>query len=109
MITLRPWFAYRLNREPESLDDEEVPVTICATCGNDYEKAFTVTWPDGRAASFDSVECASVQLAPECAHCRCRILGHGVETNAGIYCCAHCAREVSGADIKDRDPVPAGA
>jgi hypothetical protein len=83
-------------------------MTICATCGNDYDKAFTVTWPDGRSENFDSVECAAVQLAPECAHCGCRILGHGIETDDGIFCCAHCARKDSNADVNDRWPVPAG-
>ena len=39
-------------------------MAICDTCGNDYDKAFTVTWPDGREATFDSVECAAAQLAP---------------------------------------------
>jgi len=44
-------------------------MAICDTCGNHYEKSFTVTFSDGRTATFDSVECAAVQLAPECAHC----------------------------------------
>ena len=48
-------------------------MAICDTCGNHYDKAFTVTFHDGRTATFDSVECAAVQLAPECAHCGCRI------------------------------------
>jgi hypothetical protein len=81
---------------------------ICDTCGNHYDKAFTVTWADGRTATFDSVECAAVQLAPECAHCGCRILGHGIETPEAIFCCAHCARKDSNADVNDRYPVPAG-
>lgn len=83
-------------------------MSICATCGNDYDKAFTVTFPDGHSATFDSLECAAVELAPECNHCGCRILGHGVESDAGIFCCAHCARKASNADVNDRDPVPAG-
>jgi hypothetical protein len=83
-------------------------MTICATCGNDYDKAFTVTWPDGQSATFDSVECAAAQLAPECAHCGCRILGHGIETDDVIFCCAHCARKDTNADVNDRYPVPAG-
>jgi len=44
-------------------------MAICDTCGNHYDKSFTVTFSDGRTATFDSVECAAVQLAPECAHC----------------------------------------
>jgi hypothetical protein len=84
-------------------------MSICDTCGNDYDKAFTVTWNDGRTATFDSVECAAAQLAPECGHCGCRILGHGIETDEGIFCCAHCARKDTNADVNDRYPVPAGA
>ncbi len=41
---------------------------ICDTCGNDYDKAFTVTRADGRTATFDSIECAAVGLAPARAH-----------------------------------------
>ena len=29
--------------------------------------------------TFDSFECAIQKLAPTCAHCGCRILGHGIE------------------------------
>ncbi len=29
-------------------------MTICATCGNDYDKTFTVTWHDGRSENFPS-------------------------------------------------------
>jgi hypothetical protein len=84
-------------------------MSICDTCGNDYDKAFTVTFHDGRTATFDSVECAASQLAPQCLHCGCRILGHGIETDDGIFCCAHCARKDTNADVNDRWPVPAGA
>ena len=83
---------------------------ICETCGNDYDKAFTVSW-GGRTATFDSIECAAVELAPECAHCGCRILGHGVEVDDTVYCCAHCARKAGGEGrvyIDDRYPPEAG-
>ena len=82
-------------------------MAICDTCGNHYDKSFTVTW-EGGTATFDSIECAAAKLAPECAHCGCRILGHGVETEDAIYCCAHCARKTSTADVNDRFPTPAG-
>ncbi len=85
-----------------------VAMAICDTCGNDYDKSFTVTFSDGRTATFDSVECAVDQLAPECAHCGCRILGHGIETPEAMFCCAHCARKDTNADVNDRYPVPAG-
>jgi len=84
-------------------------MAICDTCGNDYDKAFTVTLVDGRSGTFDSIECAAAELAPQCAHCGCRILGHGVEANDTIYCCAHCARKAGNADVADRYPAPASA
>ena len=79
--------------------------SICDTCGNVYDKAFTVTWADGRSATFDSVECAAAELAPHCGHCGCRILGHGVEAGDTMYCCAHCARKSGHHNLTDRDPA----
>ncbi|CDP84554.1 MULTISPECIES: hypothetical protein [Mycolicibacterium] len=76
-------------------------MATCATCGNDYDKAFTVSW-DGHAETFDSIECAAVRVAPECAHCGCRILGHGVQAAQTMYCCAHCARESGHSELVDR-------
>ena len=84
-------------------------MAACDTCGNDYDKAFTVTRADGHTATFDSIECAAVGLAPVCAHCGCRILGHGVEADDKIYCCAHCARKAGSTGVSDRSPAPAGA
>ena len=73
----------------------------CDMCGNDYDKAFTIR-KDGRENTFDSFECAIHMLAPQCPHCDCRIIGHGVETGGKIYCCAHCASESGEAGLKDR-------
>lgn len=74
----------------------------CETCGNEYDKAFQVTM-SGETHTFDSFECAVQMLAPTCAHCACRILGHGVEVDETIYCCAHCARHDDGdAPVQDR-------
>ena len=39
--------------------------------------------------TFDSFECAINAMAPRCAHCDCRVIGHGVEAAGKIYCCAH--------------------
>jgi hypothetical protein len=51
--------------------------------------------------TFDSFECAITALAPTCAHCGCRVIGHGVEIGTGeIFCCAHCADHAKG--LKDR-------
>lgn len=74
----------------------------CETCGNDYDKAFQVTTAGGQARTFDSFECAIEALAPRCAHCNCRIIGHGVEADGSMYCCAHCASKEGVTSIKDR-------
>lgn len=63
----------------------------CETCGNEYEETFDITI-GGETHAFDCFECAIHKLAPTCASCGCRILGHGVESNASTFCCAHCAR-----------------
>jgi hypothetical protein len=65
-------------------------MAICDTCGNDYHASFTVDM-HGRTHTFDSFECAIHALAPACAHCGCRVVGHGVEEKDSIYCCQHCA------------------
>jgi len=66
----------------------------CDVCGNEYERCFEVTMA-GQSYSFDSFECAVQRLAPTCEHCRCRILGHGVEANGRMFCCAHCAKHMA--------------
>jgi hypothetical protein len=76
-------------------------MAICDTCGNDYDKAFQVT-KDGKTSTFDSFECAIAALAPRCAHCDCRVIGHGVESDGTIYCCVHCAGQLSVTGLKDR-------
>jgi Rieske Fe-S protein len=73
----------------------------CETCGNNYDKAFTVTM-NGKSHTFDSFECAIHALAPTCSHCGCRILGHGVEGNGVFFCCAHCAQHGGVEGVDDR-------
>jgi hypothetical protein len=75
----------------------------CEVCGNEYDKAFQVVMGSDRH-TFDCFECAIHALAPECAHCGCRIIGHGMETQASVmYCCAHCARAQEGVEeFQDR-------
>ena len=41
----------------------------CEVCGNQYDKAFTVT-ANGKAHTFDSFECAIHALAPQCGALR---------------------------------------
>jgi hypothetical protein len=73
----------------------------CETCGNDYDKAFEVV-KAGERHVFDSFECAIEALAPRCGHCGCRIIGHGVEAEDEIYCCASCAKHEGVAALRDR-------
>jgi hypothetical protein len=77
-------------------------MAICELCGNDYDKAFTVTGPGGDVHTFDSFECAITTLAPTCLNCGCRIVGHGVEDGGGMYCCAHCASQMGVSGLRDR-------
>jgi len=73
----------------------------CEWCGNDYDKAFEVQMA-GRKHVFDSFECAIQMLSPPCDTCGCRIIGHGLEANGAIYCCAHCAAKRGERELKDR-------
>ena len=49
----------------------------CDVCNNDYDKAMTIE-VNGKRGTFDSFECAIHALAPTCAHCQCRVIGHGM-------------------------------
>lgn len=73
----------------------------CDVCGNDYDKAFRIE-AQGKSGTFDSFECAISAMAPSCEHCGCKIIGHGVEANGSIFCCAHCAEHVGVQGLKDR-------
>ncbi len=73
----------------------------CEVCGNEYDKTFEVLM-GGRRHVFDSFECAIHAIAPTCAHFGCKIIGHGVETNGQIYCCANCATREGAMGVKDR-------
>ncbi len=73
----------------------------CEVCGNDYDKVLEIT-TGGATHVFDSFECAIHRLAPTCAHCGCRVIGHGVEADGSIYCCASCAMSVGVAGLRDR-------
>jgi hypothetical protein len=73
----------------------------CDVCGNDYDKAFTIT-RGGKSRVFDSFECAIHDMAPTCAHCGCRIIGHGMEADGQFFCCAQCAEHSGKPEMKDR-------
>lgn len=72
----------------------------CDQCGNSYDKLLEIT-QNGKTMVFDSFECAIQQMAPKCGHCGCRIIGHGIETESAMYCCAHCAKTSGVTDVSD--------
>jgi len=74
----------------------------CEVCGNDYEKTLDIAIEGGEMHHFDSFECAIHALAPECAHCGCKVIGHGVQAGEDVYCCAHCAERAGVMGIHDR-------
>ncbi|MGZ3458016.1 MAG: hypothetical protein ACXU86_05865 [Archangium sp.] len=73
----------------------------CEVCGNDYDKSFQVKLSQGATHVFDSFECAASALAPRCGQCNTRILGHGLEANGIMYCCASCARKAGVQQLRD--------
>jgi hypothetical protein len=83
-------------------------MAICKVCGNEYPHTFEVV-RDGQSNTYDCFECAIQDMAPSCAHCQCRVIGHGIAAGEQIYCCAHCAREhdvVGVADKVGKNPQP---
>lgn len=73
----------------------------CEVCGNDYDKSFEIM-RGGERHTFDSFECAIHAMAPRCEHCACAIIGHGIEADGTIYCCAHCAEQKGVVGVSDR-------
>jgi hypothetical protein len=41
-------------------------------------------------------------VAPICSHCGNHIIGHGVEANDVMFCCAHCAKMQGVTELRDR-------
>ena len=76
-------------------------MSVCEVCGNDYDRAFEVRLA-GRTHVFDCFECAIHTLAPVCAHCGTKIIGHGVEADGHMFCCAHCASREGVHGVRDR-------
>ncbi len=73
----------------------------CETCGNVYDKAFQIVHM-GETHAFDSFECAIQMMAPRCEHCDTRIIGHGLEQDGKMFCCAHCASHEGADELVDR-------
>ena len=79
----------------------ETSIAICEHCGNEYDKTFQVIM-GGKTRTFDSFECAIYELAPSCAHCSVKIIGHGLEKDGTFYCCDHCAEAKGAQGLRDR-------
>ncbi len=73
----------------------------CEVCGNAYDKSFQVVKND-ETHVFDCFECAISALAPTCANCGVRIVGHGVEADHTFFCSAHCASQKGVTSVQDR-------
>ena len=73
----------------------------CEVCHNEYYLSFQVITA-GATHTFDSFECAIHRLAPVCAHCGCKVIGHGIEAKGTFFCCAHCARQKGVTEVADR-------
>jgi len=79
----------------------EKAMARCDVCGNEYDKSFQVI-TNGKTYTFDSFECAVHKLAPNCAHCGVRIVGHGMESDEQMFCCDHCATKRGVTELRDR-------
>jgi hypothetical protein len=66
-------------------------MALCENCGNDYDKTFKIIMGQ-KEHIFDSFECAINSMAPQCAHCKTKIVGHGVDARGQVFCCEHCSR-----------------
>lgn len=67
----------------------------------EYDKSFQII-AKGQTYTFDSFECAIHALAPTCAHCGVRTVGHGLESGGRMFCCDHCATSESVTELRDR-------
>jgi hypothetical protein len=76
-------------------------MATCEVCGNDYDKALEIS-RGGESHVFDSFECAIHSLARSCGHCGVKVIGHGVEAQDQVYCCAHCAAQEGVEGVADR-------
>jgi hypothetical protein len=58
--------------------------------------------PPASEEVFDSLECFIHAIAPQCEHCGWAVIGHGVQAQRHLSCCAHWARENRFAELTDR-------
>jgi hypothetical protein len=67
-------------------------VVSCDLCCRESNNFFEIRIARKRYV-FDSFQCAIQLLAPVCAHCGKRIVGHGVEVHALTFCCTSCGAQ----------------
>ena len=72
-------------------------MATCKVCGNNYAHSFEIV-RGGHSATYDCFECAIHDMAPSCAHCQCRVIGHGIAAGVLQDC----------EDLRERDPQMAG-
>jgi len=73
----------------------------CERCGNEYDKTFEIN-QQAETHTFDCFECAIATLAPECAKCGVKIIGHGLEAGGQFFCCHNCAATAGVTGLQDR-------
>ncbi len=75
--------------------------SACDHCGNQYDKLMKIQLGD-KEGHYDCFECAIQALAPNCKQCGVRIIGHGLEEEDEMFCCASCARMMGDHHFVDR-------
>jgi len=84
----------------------------CTACGISINEPLTIRYKY-TTHEYCCFECAISRLAPTCPFCKCRVIGHGVQSLDGsTYCCHHCLKRsgkkssyFEGADLKETDSL----
>ncbi|MGD9765042.1 MAG: hypothetical protein AB7V27_15150 [Candidatus Binatia bacterium] len=73
----------------------------CDVCGNPTRHPMTLTQREDRFV-VDCLECAIHVLAPTCAECSCRIIGHPVLWEDEVFCSRRCVAAAGAAVVAAR-------
>ena len=82
---------------------EDASERLQAFCSITFDNAFVIRdlkIIDGANGPF--VAMPSRKLTAHCPHCGCKIVGHGVESQGEVFCCAHCAEHSGVTGLRDR-------
>src|SRR5262249_52442631 len=89
-LTQRASFPAVVQRVDAFTLNKEALMAICDTCGIRTDEPLRITY-HGQTCDFCCFECAITPLAPRCAHCEGKVIGHGSYGEGGrIFCCSHC-------------------